>query len=217
MKKLYFSAFLCLLWTFSNAQFPAPQNFNFSYTYIMMGDAGPCGGNYLYGPTYCSHFTWEAPDTLTTTADFECYRVHYKSDTSDWYDVVIDTFYVTTETELHVQLGVVGWVWVTAIYSSPERESDSSEVFYNPDLPVDVIDVEVSKEISASWVAAENSIFITGADENRNIRMIDMSGKCILNLESRMNKIEISEFSGLYILQILTESGKYFSAKIQIQ
>jgi hypothetical protein len=56
----------------------------------------------------------------------------------------------TTETSLEMEFGVSGIVWVTAVYSNPERESEPSNIQINENLPISLQEVKNSK-ISLSY------------------------------------------------------------------
>ena len=71
------------------AQFPAPTNFHFSYYYILLGEWGVCCGQSVNGPGYCSYFNWSVPDTASTEATLEYYKIYFNNNLYNTVDTEI--------------------------------------------------------------------------------------------------------------------------------
>jgi hypothetical protein len=118
------------------AQFPVPTDFQFNYTYIMIEQSGFCEGQVVGGPTYCSTFSWNAPDTAGLTTQLEFYRIYYQMYfMQDSTPIIIAE---VNETFHNMEIGILGKIWVTAVYSNPDGESEPSNIIINDDLPISI-------------------------------------------------------------------------------
>lgn len=211
MKKVIFS--LLILHIFCStiyAQFNAPANFQFAYTYIMIGDAALCNGQMVSGPAYCSSFTWSPPDTTTTTATLDHYNLYHNDySTSHLIASVTDTFYIIVE-------GYIGYLWVTAVYTNPAGESDSSNVVLNEDLPVNIKEEQTTDD-TFSFNIVQDKIIISENHPMASLSLLDLTGKTVLSEHSGLNEIDIKNLSkGIYILEAITTSRKTFRRKVGV-
>lgn len=195
------------------AQFPAPTNFEFSYEYIMIDQSGYCAGQWVYGPTYCSHFNWTAPDTTTTQATLDYYNLYYNAYL--YNDTILYLFASTTDTFYDVEAGFIGEMWVTAVYSNPNGESDSSNMVINYDLPISVEENGLTEEFMILYDRKSQLISIKNGDRISKIRIIDIQGKLLKSLNFSNNKISLENLpTGLYIIEIFTDNSEVIRQKI---
>lgn len=191
-------------------QFPEPTNFEFIYEYIMIDDAGYCAGQYVYGPTYCSHFTWNAPDTSSTNAELEYYNLYFYN----YYSQDTTILATTTDLYLDMEIGIIGEVWVTAVYSNPDGESDSSNVIINESLPISVQTQEL-KELNILYDSQSQQITILNANDISTINIYNSQGKLIKSQKIVDERISISQFQkGLYIIELVQENQQVKRLKI---
>ncbi|MFH2143138.1 MAG: T9SS type A sorting domain-containing protein [Bacteroidota bacterium] len=194
--------------------FPQPTNFQFSYDYIMLGDWGICLGTTVMGPAYCSHFSWNTPDTSLTTATFDHYVLYYY----DYY--LSDTLVVTTTTDtiFEIEQGFIGEMWVTAVYTGPNGESDSSNVIINPDLPISVIENENVSNIDVFYNQNSGQLCFENADKIQIYYIYDIRGNVIVSGKNTSSFIELRDCSkGVYTINILSDDGERFVKKFIIR
>lgn len=211
MKKIILS--LLILHIFCStiyAQINAPVNFQYAYTYIMIGDAALCNGQMVNGPAYCSTFTWSPPDTTTTTATLDHYNLYHNDySTTQLITSVTDTFYIIAE-------GYIGYLWVTAVYTNPNGESDSSNVVQNDDLPISIKGEQTSDE-PFNFNIFQNKIIIPGNYQITSLNLFDLTGKTVLSALPCINEIDIKNISkGIYILDVKTTNQKTYRKKVVV-
>jgi hypothetical protein len=199
---LSFTLSISLLTCF--AQFPSPTNFEFSYDYIMIDESGYCNGQYVGGPTYCSYFSWFVPDTNSNTAHLEYYKIYYYDYNSQQTSVLASI----TDTTFEYEIGILGEVWVTAYYSNPEGESDSSNIVINNDLPLS--DSEnpylVLKPIIYDRVSGR--ILYKNIEKFEVIHIYNSMGELIQTIIPQSEIIEFSDYkNALYIIEAVTKKG----------
>jgi len=204
---------ICMIFTITmKGQFPAPINFQFNYTYYMMGDGGPCGDTSLMGPAYCSYFSWNAPDTSLTTATLLYYKLHYKPVYAP--DTIVFT---TTSTALTFELGVMGWVWVTAVYVNPDGESDSSNVVYNPSLPINVKEIEKNKFSLLNYDMSTKKLTIINPKEILHLKITDAMGNCMNKFTNINSEYVLDDIkTGLYIIEAVLKNHTIIIKKIVV-
>ena len=194
------------------AQFPEPSNFDFSYEYIMIDESGYCDGQWVSGPTYCSHFNWTTPDTSSTTSNLDYYNLYYNAflpDTTLYlYATLTDTFY-------NVEDGFIGEMWVTAVYSNPDGESLPSNIEFNPALPISVGENITSSEILIFFDKNRQEINIKNGADISIIKLYDNQGKLIKSQKSINDKMNIENLqTGLYIIEIFRDNQAVIRQKI---
>lgn len=195
----------------ASAQFPAPTSFQFSYDYIMIGEWGDCDGQAIHGPTYCSRFNWITPDTTITSANLEYYNIYY----FEYYSNDTSIIASLTDTFYDVELGVVGEVWVTAVYSNPDGESDSSNVVINPDLPISIDEIDLKEEIEIYYNARLKQLVINNRDKIKTITIYNIQGCRLMTKNVIRNSLNLGNFSaGVYIVEIITKDNVAIRNKI---
>lgn len=122
----------------------------------------------------------------------------------------------TTDTYLKMGIGIIGAVWVTAVYSDPEGESEPSNIKSNGSLPISVKEVK-NRDISLIYNKQRNGIEIKGVENITSFNIFDLEGI----------EIPISTISGfigtknmekgVYIIKITTKTGEIISDKIIIE
>lgn len=193
-------------------QFPEPKNLEFGYTYIPIDDAGYCAGQWVYGPTYCSLFSWSPPDTSSANATFEHYKLYYYS-----YPPVQDTTILTTTTDTYFQMeiGILGEVWVTAVYSNPDGESPPSNIVVNEELPIAVQDNPLRDKLNILYDNLNQQITVTNPGDVSRINIFNMQGGLIIS-ETKVNeRIGISHLpEGLYVIELNSKDQTVTRLKI---
>ncbi|MFH2096251.1 MAG: T9SS type A sorting domain-containing protein [Bacteroidota bacterium] len=179
--------------------FPPPQNFQFSYDYISMGDWGICEGTIAYGPDYCSYFSWNTPDTSLTTATLDHYVLYYYD-----YDISDTTVVTTTsDTSYEITQGFIGEMWVTAVYTGPDGESDSSNVIVNSDLPIGISEASQARQPVVFYQAESGVLMFENSDLISSFSIHDITGKSMKNGENPGGQISTKTLSpGIYIIRI---------------
>jgi hypothetical protein len=210
MKKKLTAIFL-LLSMAASAQFPEPMNFEFESDYIMLYETGYCAGQWVEGPTYCSHFNWETPDTSTISSTLEYYNIYYYQYPTNDTTVIASV----PETYFNVELGVMGEVWVTAVYSDPDGESGQSNTIVNEELPISVNENESMKKNKILYDRESQRISINNDQEINKIKVIDSQGKLVKSLGVANGSVNIKRLpEGFYIVEIVTDSGELIRQKI---
>ncbi len=218
MKAKYLLTIIALLTAFTvKAQFPAPTDFQFSYNYFMIGDGGYCDNSFLIGPAYCSHFSWIAPDTSITNATLSYYKVHYTSDTTFGFPN-FDTVFITTQNSLSVPIGIIGWVWVTAVYSNPDGESVSSNVEYNFNLPIGIPDNEIVNKSQVIFDHSTYKLSVINSNTILRLRIVNSIGIC----SKEFNKVGSEYFlndlkKGMYIIEVQQKDHTSYFKKIIVE
>jgi hypothetical protein len=199
----------------ARGQFPAPTNFQFSYVYIMIDNSGYCLGLPVNGPAYCSDFSWNTPDLSMTTATLAYYKLHYKGDPAMYN--FIDTTFITTDTVKELKIGIIGWVWVTAVYDGPAGESDSSNIEYNPFLPIGINTPESNSAGLWDYNLSQKKLTILNQQEISKIRLITLSGNCLKEYNDiRSEYFFVDLIPGIYILEATLKNKSKVPLKIII-
>jgi hypothetical protein len=176
----------------------------------MINESGECAGQWLYGPTYCSHFSWSAPDTSTSNANLEYYNLYYNPYSQDTLILVS-----TTESYFDMEIGIMGEIWVTAVYTNPDGESEPSEILINEDLP---IGIDENSEVDKALVYYDNKlqvIFVKNTKAISKINVYDIQGQLIQSKISKNNTIGFGQFpNGLYLVEIYLDNQKVLRRKI---
>ncbi|MCL2073545.1 MAG: T9SS type A sorting domain-containing protein [Marinilabiliaceae bacterium] len=202
-------------------QFPAPQNFEMTYTYYKWDEWGMCAGDVVYGPTYCSTFQWEVPYLTETSAQLTGYNLYYYY-TDVYYEgmeIPIDNVVLvahTTNNYLQMEVGIIGLLWVTAVYTEPEGESVHSNYEFNDDLPISIDKSEIPS-YSIVYNQQERAVEIFGIENIKSIAIYGLDGILLNSIDDCNNIIEMKNISqGVYIIKITTETGNIISDKIVV-
>lgn len=194
------------------AQFPKPANFHLAYHYYELFEEGSCGGQWVYGPSYCFTFGWSAPDISTTTATLDHYNLYYDNLMQPDSGVVeasaTDTNYITLG-------GFMGRMWVTAVYKNPDGESDSSNVAINEDLPISVAERSPADQINIAYNGDFKEIIISDIDRVEEYGIYNMMGDKLISGEPTGRVLSIAQLSsGLYIFEIRTKDHLVIRKKL---
>ena len=208
MKKKY-TILLLVLSINVFAQFPEPKSFSFSYEYIELDDWGVCNNHTVFGPSYCSYFDWQIPDTITTTAKLVGYNIYIKRDTTISKIITLTNTYYTAE------MGVIGSVWVTALYSNPDGESLPSNIVENESLPVAIKEIKMPDKIKIYYIRNSQTLVIDCKVEITKLNLINSNTKILKCIQNPSNTIVINDLeTGFYIVEIYTKEGQIFRQKI---
>jgi hypothetical protein len=209
--KTILGIFLLLSSLTTFAQFPVPTNFDFNYDYIMIDQSGYCAGQWVDGPTYCSHFSWAVPDTNSTNSILEFYNLYYYAYGSEDTTIltsVIDTYF-------DMEIGIMGEIWVTAVYSNPEGESEPSNKIINEDLPISIDENILQKDLNVFYDSKQQEIIIENGKGITKINLFDSQGKLIQSQKSINERINIGNLQkGLYVIEIFLENQDVKRQKI---
>ena len=193
------------------AQFPPPTNFQFGYEYIMIDESGECAGQWLYGPTYCSHFAWDAPNANLNTATLENYKLYY----FDFY--TRDTIVLATpvETFFDMEIGIIGEMWVTAVYANPDGESAPSEILVNHDLPISIDENPAAENLVVYYDNSLQKIRIENVEAVSEINIYDVKGQLVQSQQSAKSSVNFAhQPRGLYVIQITFGNREVVRRKI---
>ena len=196
-----------------SAQFPEPRNFAFAYSYLMIGQSDVCGpeingpGNLIYGPAYCTHFEWNTPDTTSTSAHLESYKIYYQSRQNE--TTILAT---TTDTSYYMSIGIMGTVWVTAVYSNPAGESLISNIQQNDDLPIAIKELNLSAD-GITYDRGNQTIILNNIDKPQGIKIIDATGKVIEKMNDSKFVSVNTLIPGLYFVEYKDENSKVLRFK----
>ncbi len=187
----------------SLAQFPEPTDFEFSYEYITIDEAGYCAGEWVSGPTYCSHFTWTVPDTNSTNSTLDYFKLYFYSYLTE--DTTILT--TTTNTYFDMEIGIMGEIWVTAVYLNPEGESEPSNIVINNDLPISVEENPSQNGFDIIYDIKNQEIIIINGKDISGVSIFNSQGKLLKSKNTIRDRISINNLQkGLYIIEILSEN-----------
>ncbi len=207
-------AFTFLFWLLFSVsvfgQFPEPTNFLFNYSYISLNSVGPCNGQTIVGPAYCSDFWWEAPDVTSTTATLDHYVIYYHPN-NDPQTYVIAT---TTDTSVEMEIGIIGKVWVTAVYNNPDGESAASNVVVNNDLPISVGQISEKDTTSAYYDKTNEILNIKISDKTFQIKLYNYLGELLQDVYNTKQLNMATYAKGLYIVEIILKNHKVVRYKI---
>lgn len=197
------------------AQFPEPTDFQFSFFYITCNETGFCEGQVVGGPTYCSTFSWNAPDTSGLASQLEFYRIYYQMYfMQDTTPIIIAE---VNETFHEMQIGIMGEIWVTAVYSNPDGESEPSNTVINEDLPISLDEQNNVNQIQIIYERENHSLNFSSIESDIKIRIFDLNGRCIISTIYNGNSIQLESLKqGIYILEAVFSNGNMLPKKILI-
>lgn len=196
------------------AQFPSPANFSFSYSYIMIDQGWYCEGNWVTGPAYCSDFSWDTPDTSSTEASLEHYNLYYYQYYPNGMSDTTIILTSTSDTFVELQVGILGEIWVTAVYSNPDGESEPSNVVINETLPISVEEHPKANDQILYESSRHELLFKSKADVSR-VNIFDIQGKRIWSEALNKDRISIDHFpGGVYIVEVMLGNQEVIRKKI---
>ena len=221
MKRVKLLFVLCLFTgIICQAQFPAPHSFKMSGYYILLDESGWCCGNYVVGPTYCTDFQWEAPDLSETEAQLTGYNIYYYE--GQYYEDMEIPFSEakiiahTTNTHLQMKLGIIGIVWITAVYSDPEGESESSNIAVNEKLPLAIKKVD-KPQFSLIYNKQRDGIEIKGVENITSFSIFRLDG-IEIPIPTMSDFIDTKSMGkGVYIVKRTMKDAKIIVEKLVIR
>jgi len=185
--------------------------------YVPIGEGGVCGSEPIFGPSYCTEFRWEAPDLTGTNAQLIGYNVYsYQSENNcEGMEIPLSEgrlIAYTTGTYLLMEFGS-GSVWVTAVYSNPDGESEPSNIACNYDLVVSIKEVK-TRDILLTYNKQRNGIEIKGTENVATLRIF-----CLTGFEIPIQVV--SDFintqnmkKGVYIVKVTTKDNRIIIKKL---
>jgi len=213
----------CLTTMICQAQFPAPHSLMMFGKYIMIGDSGYCCGKEVMGATYCTDFQWETPDVSETEAQLTGYNIYYYNNYGYYNGMEIPfseatRIAQTANTYFQMEIGIIGAVWVTAVYSNPEGESEPSNIVDNGDLPIAIKKVE-KQPFTLTYNEQKNGIEIKDIENISSLRIFRLDGTEIMSVSSSdFHFIDTKGIEkGVYIVKITTKDAKLITEKIIIK
>jgi hypothetical protein len=182
-----------------NPLFPKPGYFGFGYTYIMLGQSDFCEpGKTVYGPAYCSYFEWTTPDTSSLSAQLDHYNLYYHDSHGDTTTLLASL----KDTSCYIVIGIMGNVWVTAVYTNPTGESMISRMIQNSDLPIAVEELRHATKPTLFYDDTSQSIFLENNHNPSLVRIFDKYGRLVKKV-SNSDVIDVSGLRhGLYIIVV---------------
>lgn len=202
---------LILFYVFGYAQFPAPMNFKYEGEYTLLDESGFCEGMMVSGPYYCSNFSWDTPVLSDTDATLVGYRLYYEPDYLDPEGKII-LLKETVNNWCDIGIGVMGTVWVTAVYSNPNGESAPSNKMYNKNLPISINSPENEKS-EIIYDRSQAVIKIEGDDIISTIEIFNLSGLLVKFVEGKAFISTDDLQKGFYIAKITNSEQKVISLR----
>lgn len=204
--------FLLVFAAFSvSAQFPAPQDFQFSFVYYTCNQSGYCNGVMVNGPAYCSDFWWDAPDSSRTTSLLDHYRVYYL----DYFNMDTSVIATTQELQVEMLIGIIGQVWVTAVYSDPDGESLPSNIVVNDDLPITIPENELARKRLFYYDQQSQLIHFTSPGDIKEIKVTDIQGRMLISAFYPKNNFTLQELGhGVYFIEMTSDQSESCRQKI---
>ena len=201
--------------------FPAPHSFDMTYVYF--GNIpGWCDGQPATLSSYCTTLEWEEPDLSETEAQLIGYNLYFFY-TWTYYEGMeipfseVEQIAFTTSNYLILNQGFIGVLWVTALYSEPEGESEPSNYHFNEDLPISIDKDEISS-YSIIYNKQQNVVKISGIENINSVTIFSLDGSQInFVTDNDFNRISLKNISkGVYIVKITTALGNIISDRIII-
>jgi hypothetical protein len=194
-----------------------------SYKYIYLDDMGYCCGEFVWSPTYCTNFQWEMPDLSGTEAKLIGYNIYYYV-TPYYYngmeipDAEVNLIAQTTNTYWEEEIGIMGVVWVTAVYSDPEGESQPSNFVVNGELPTSIQQVG-RQDLSIIYNKHRNNIEILGIKDITSVSIVRIDGIIIRSVfSSDFHSVDTKGIEkGIYMIHITIKDAESIRGKIMIK
>lgn len=192
-------------------QFPAPQNFEFSFEYFNCNQSGICDGVEVNGPAYCSHFEWIIPDPIILNSYPDYFNIYYY----EYYSSDTSIIATTDSTPYEMLIGIIGEVWVTAVYSNPDGESGPSNVVVNLDLPISVEEIINNENLVFFYDQKSQIIRFKDPGQIKQIKIINIQGKVIKLLQQPISNFSLADLtSGLYVVEAMNGNAGVQRLKI---
>jgi hypothetical protein len=191
------------------AQFPAPNNFIYTLNYIELDQWGVCDEQTVYGPSYCSYFIWNYPDTFSTEAILEHFEIYniLNCDTILVHSLSDTTFITTTPYE--------GYLYVIAAYSNPLGKSAPSNIVYIPGIPIGIQQTVIIPDIDLKYNSENDILIIESEKKINNIKILNIEGQTVFNNWNTAKHINIRNLKpGIYIVEIIYDINQLYQKKI---
>jgi hypothetical protein len=112
-------------------------------------------------------------------------------------------------------IGILGEVWVTAIYSNPYGESGPSNIVVNLDLPIIVEEIKNNENLVFFYDPESQFIRFKEPAQIKQIKIIDIQGKVIKLIQKPSSNISLADLtSGFYIVEAISGNSGVQRLKI---
>lgn len=204
----FIQAILLILSLNLYSQFPSPKNFDYRLTYIELDQWGVCDGETVYGPSYCSSFSWQLPDTSLTEAQLESFELFdIVSNDTIFIHSLTDTVYITTTP-------YEGDLFVIAVYSNPSGRSEPSNIVNNPGIPIGIDETDFESDISLIQYPEKDFLLINTNTEIKLVRIINLNGQPVYEERNENFQIYIGNLkSGIYIIELMDLNNHFLRKK----
>jgi len=211
------------------AQYPPPRNFYHSFDYILLDESGFCNGKAVFGPTYCSIFSWDTPDISDENIQIIGYNVYHFPEYEGWCEKYKEGMEMpsseefllvhTENTYLELEGTYTGIGWVTALYSDG-GESEPSNILNScgESIPININEVK-NQKFALSYNPQTENIEIKGIESNISVAVFRTDGTRVMFLSS-VNSDYISAKNlekGIYIVQVATKDLQIITEKIVVE
>ncbi len=207
MKNLFMLLTAIISTHFSFGQnFPNPQNFEIEVCY--QTDDNEC---FFEAPeySYIFRYQFEAPDVTDIESELVGYNIYYEN----------EFLLFTEETDFQTLIsGGIGEYYVTALYSEPDGESDSSNIVVLDDsyFPLEINEYKkLGVFVSPNPINSNEKIKINSSIPINKILIFEALGQKII--ETKNSTIQLKDQkTGIYFMTIKTSEGS-FTEKIIIK
>lgn len=192
-----------------SAQFPAPQNLNLSIDYIEIDQWGECNGQTVNGPAYCSHFSWNFPDSVSDTL-FDYFVIY------NFFHLETTKIATTKDTSYVTPNAYIGNLWVTAVYSEPDGESEPSNIVNINELPINIKKIYSDLQSLLHYEPTSKTLTVDFVKNIQFIKIYQLNGQCVLNSTKSINNLG-SFLPGIYFVVVTDNNNVIRGEKIHIQ
>lgn len=129
----------------------------------------------------------------------------------------MDTSVIATTEDLQVEMliGIIGKIWVTAVYSDPDGESPPSNSVENTDLPIGIDENQSSEGISFFYDPAGQSLHFSDPEQLSHINIINLQGITVKNSKHLSSDYSLTDLTpGCYFVKVYKNDGSYLLKKI---
>ena len=210
------------------AQYPPPRDFYHSIGYIPLSEMGYCNGKTVLGPTYCSNFSWDAPDISDEDIQLVGYNVYHFPGDMGWCEKYeegmempsLEEFLLahTKYTYLELEGTYTGINLVTALYSDGGESEPNIINSCNIDIPLSINDIK-NQKFTLSYNSQTKGFEIKGIEDNTSVAVFRTDGTRVMFVSSiNSNFISLKSLEkGVYIVQVTTKDFQTISDKIVIE
>lgn len=191
------------------AQFPAPINFQYQQGYVHLNDCDFCLGRPLCGPISCSAFSWEAPNT-SIVATLDHYNIYNQNESN-----ITRVLASVKDLNYFYPSGMLGKLWVTAVYTNPNGESLPSNILTGMGFATSIIQNSLPEKIVLRYDKNLQLLYINTSVKLTKVNMINTQGRIIKIYQHPVSNIALNNYpNGLYIVEIYNDDGRIFRQKI---